>query len=83
MSVEEMFSLPSPAKEIALREVIAWVFQNEEPEIIAYSLLSRDAICRGEKPKTITESDCQEGYLLYRVAFNFQEQFQKANGGVA
>lgn len=78
-----MFSLPSPAKEIALRKVVAWVIENEGLEQIAQSLLSRDAVCRGEKPKPITEAECFQEPLLYRVAFKFQEQFQKANGGVA
>ena len=79
MKVEERFNLASPEKEKALREVVAWVFENEEPEQIAASLLSRDAIARGEKPRELTEAECQEGDLLYLVAFNFEDAFNQAN----
>ena len=77
MNVKERFELESPEKEDALREVVAWVFENEEPEQIAETLLSRDADARGQKPKPITEDDCQEGELLYRVAFNFESAFNQ------
>jgi len=78
MKVEDRFNLPSPAKEDALREVIAWVFANEELEVIAKTLLSRDAIARGENPMTISKADCQDGDLLYRIAFNFEAEFNDA-----
>jgi len=75
MTVKEIFYLPSPEKEVRLKDVVRWVFENEDEDVIAHSLLSRDEICRGVAPPQLDLDECLENNTLYRIAFNFQEGY--------